>query len=254
MPATILRLVFLGSAVFQIVLAYGFVARAPWALRLWPWEDTRLSYLFCGAVLAALGAGSLWVAATGRWRAALPSLAGLAVMFGAMGAFLGLGGEGVFTAPPELVAAFAATALAALVLLVLLRAPDGAPTPLGRMARASCTVFAAVLGLAGLALLIGLPAVFPWPLSPQSATMFGLAFLGLALVYGLTALWGERDMGAVALLGFLVYDLVLLPPFLLHFAKVAPAHMPSLIVYVAVLIYSLGLSAWFLVSRMTRPA
>jgi hypothetical protein len=61
-------------------------------------------------------------------------------------------------------------------------------------------------------------------------------------------------MGAVALLGFLVYDLVLLPPFLLHFAKVAPAHMPSLIVYVAVLIYSLGLSAWFLVSRMTRPA
>ena len=48
------------------------------------------------------------------------------------------------------------------------------------------------------------------------------------------------------LLAFLAYDLVLIAPFLKHFATVNPAHRPSLVVYTAVLIYSGVLAAYYL--------
>ena len=48
------------------------------------------------------------------------------------------------------------------------------------------------------------------------------------------------------LLGFLVYDLVLLGPFLRHFGVVAPAHRASLTVYTAVLLVSAALAVYYL--------
>jgi hypothetical protein len=52
--------------------------------------------------------------------------------------------------------------------------------------------------------------------------------------------------------GFLVYDIVLLPPFLAHFAAVTPERTTSLVLYVAVLVYSAALAVWFIVSEARR--
>ena len=55
------------------------------------------------------------------------------------------------------------------------------------------------------------------------------------------------------LLGFLAYDLVLLPPFLGYFETVYEAHRLSLSVYTVVLLYSAVLACYYLfVDRRTR--
>lgn len=255
MTGTIRRAVWLGVAALQAVLAFGFVTRAAWATSLWPWEEGRLSYLFLGSVLAALAAGGALVVWRQSWRGALPSLIAVAVLFGGLGvecARLSLRGEAAAGAQ-ALALGCLATALGAVVLGFDVARLPGDPQRLAALPRLSCVVFSLALIGAGAALLAGAPHVFPWPLSPQTARLFGLIFLGLSLSYGLTALWGSRESGLVALAGFLVYDLVLLPPFVAHFATVTPERLLSLSLYVAVLIYSATLAVWVL-ARAGHPA
>jgi hypothetical protein len=94
-------------------------------------------------------------------------------------------------------------------------------------------------------LILRLP-VFPWELNPDSSVVFGCIFLGDAFyfIYGLfRPRWGNA-FGQ--LLSFLAYDLVLIIPFVLLFDTVKPDHRINLIVYTAVLIYSGGLAAYYL--------
>ena len=107
--------------------------------------------------------------------------------------------------------------------------------------------------LAGTGLVARYQTIFPWPLSPESSTIFGLTFLGLSVIYALTAAHGQRGAGMVAMAGFLVYDLVLLPPFFSHFGGVVPERMTSLVLYVAVLLYSAAVAVWFICSE-GRPS
>ena len=52
---------------------------------------------------------------------------------------------------------------------------------------------------------------------------------------------------------FLVYDLVLIMPFLAHFAVVKPELLPSLLIYTAVLIGSGAMASYYLfVNKATR--
>lgn len=253
MIGTIRKAVWLGVAALQAVLAFGFVTRAGWATGLWPWDEGRLSYLFLGSVLAALAAGGALVVWRQSWRGALPSLIAVAVLFGGLGAEcarLWLRGE---AAAGAFVLACLATALGAVVLGIDVSRLPGGQRRLAALPRLSCAVFSLALIGAGAALLAGAPHVFPWPLSPQTARLFGLIFLGLSLSYGLTALWAGHESGLVALAGFLVYDLILLPPFVAHFASVTPERLLSLSLYVAVLVYSAALAIWVLV-RAGHPA
>jgi hypothetical protein len=114
-------------------------------------------------------------------------------------------------------------------------------------------VFALVLVAAGLALVLGADNVMPWPVSDESGRMFGFIFLGAAssYVYGaVRPMWGYVY---APLLGFLVYDLVLMPPLIDHFSDVAPENETSLILYVAALSYSAALATYYLlISRSTR--
>jgi len=253
MRAIVLGIAFTGAGLFQALLAVGFILRMGWAVDLWPWPVGPLSYIFIGAVLAGLATGSLWVAATQRWRAALPSLVGLCGMFAAMGVYL-LGApltDAATGAVPHF-AAFFATAFGAAVLITLAMDEPGPIRPLAPLVRASCVVFALALLGAGIALVSGAGQVLPWPVSGPTATMFGLTFIGLSSVHALTAWWADRDMAVVAMAGFLVYDAVLLPAFYLTFQVVPEGHLPSLSVYVAVLVYSALLALWFLF--LERPA
>src|SRR5215207_5561034 len=63
--------IFLGGLII-LALAFGFIFQAPIALRLWPWPDGRLSYLFIGSILAAVSAAAVWIGWTGE-LGALPA-------------------------------------------------------------------------------------------------------------------------------------------------------------------------------------
>ena len=120
---------------------------------------------------------------------------------------------------------------------------DSRPTPLP--VRLSFGIFIITLLLAGSALVLRLP-VFPWDLNPNSSVIFGCIFLGDAF-YFLHALLRPGWHNALGqLLSFLAYDLVLIVPFVWLFNTVKPDHFISLIVYIAVLVYSGGLAVYYL--------
>ena len=233
MNTGIRRQVFLSIAALQGVLAAGFVLQAGWAQALWPWQAGRLSLIFLGSVLAAFAVGGAWTGLTGRWRGALAALVAVAAVMLFLALALWLGGA----AWPWPMACLVTGLGAAVNAAEVARLP-GRGRRLAAWPRLSCAIFAAALLGAALALILGAPHVFPWPLAPTTARAFGAIFLGLSLAYGLSAWWADRDMALVAMLGFLAYDLVLLPPFLAHFGTVKPEHLLSLTVYVAVLVYS----------------
>jgi hypothetical protein len=95
--------------------------------------------------------------------------------------------------------------------------------------------------------------VFPWALNPDSSVIFGCIFIGDAFYFLYGLLYPRWHNAAGQLLSFLAYDLVLIGPFLMLFKTVKPEFMFSLIVYVAVLVYSGGLAVYFLfVNPKTR--
>ena len=88
--------------------------------------------------------------------------------------------------------------------------------------------------------------------------MFGFIFCAAASSYAWGALHPAWGYAIVPLLGFLAYDLILLPPLIGHFDDVVPEQRTSLIVYVAVLGYSAALASYYLLihrdTRLWRPA
>ena len=248
-----LRYLALLAGLVILILGFGFIFRVPFALRLWPWEDGRYSYLFVGSILAAVTAAMLWIGWTGE-LGALPagSLNIFVIALAASVYFFSLAAQGrpgmsLF----GLISALMALAGAA-AFLWSRRIPlaDSRPTP--GLVRVSFGIFAAALLLAGGALILRQP-IFPWDLSPDSSVVFGCIFLGDAFyfLHGLIRpRWGNA---AGQLLSFLAYDLVLIVPFILLFDTVKPDRMVSLIVYIAVLAYSGGLAVYYLfVNLQTR--
>lgn len=239
------------SALGPAALAIGFIAQAGWAAATWPFETGQLSNLFLGSILAAIAVATLWVSATADWGAL-----GASALF----PLLMLIGLATFVAPlsfgaddPGGLLFAAACAAGALYSLALMLAGarcellDQRSVP--RLVRASFAVFALVLIAAGVALVFGAQNVIPWSAGPESLAMFGLIFLGASssYVYGaVRSVWGYAY---APLLGFLVYDLVLLPPLIASFPDVAPEQRTSLIVYVAVLAYSGALGIYYLLIR-----
>ncbi len=130
--------------------------------------------------------------------------------------------------------------------------PCGPGAPLGTL-RVSFGIFAAVLLPVSLRLIGQASVIFPWPLNPRSSVIYGLIFLG-AVTYFLPGVFRPRWGNATGqLLGFLAYDLVLIGPFLQHYAVVKPEHRASLIVYTVVLVYSGTLAVYYLfINPQTR--
>ncbi len=243
-----LRRALAAAGLLAAILALGFATGQPWATALWPWPDGRLSFIFVGSIAAAVGAPVLWIAATGELRAAAPGALNLALTFGgAAGTLLWLaardGGARLVATGLILAAATAAT-IALWWRCRALPRRDGRPLP--GPVRLSFGLFAALLVPVGVALVARAPQIFPWPLNPDSSVLFGWIFLGAAIYFVHGLLWPGWANAAGQLLGFLAYDLVLIGPFLAHFGAVAPEHRTSLIVYVAVLVYSGALAIFYL--------
>jgi hypothetical protein len=224
------------------------------ATSLWPWPDGRLSYLFIGSILAAVSVAALWVGWAGE-LGALPagSLNVLVIAVTTSIYFFQLASQEdrPNMIPFGIMSLFMAiVSVAAFLWSRRLPLKDSRPMPL--LVRVSFGIFIAALILSGSALIFRTP-IFPWALNPDSSVIFGCIFFGDAFYFLYGLLYPRWHNALGQLLSFLAYDLVLIVPFLLLFKTVEPEYFVSLIVYVAVLVYSAAIAIYYLfVNSQTR--
>jgi len=234
-------------AVIALALAAGFLAGADWAQAVWPWPTTRLSDLFLASILAAVGAPMIWIAAANEPRAMEAGAVDLAVMYAGMSATVGLqaaSGDAKALVFATVLGVFTLPSLAAFVWSRRFEFRDPRPMPVA--VRVSFGVFAVALAWAAAELITGAPHIFPWPLPEATSAAYGWIFAGAATYFAFGVLRGRWANACGQLIGFLVYDLILIGPFVAHVDDVLPAHRPSLSIYTSVLVYSGLLATYFL--------
>ena len=249
----ILRTVIVIVGMVSFILAAGFCLQLPWIVQLWPWADSFSPYIFLGSITAATAASLLWIGLSGELATAAGGALHLTVFYAGLASSLFLlsrqeGDQHLFTR--ALVCAIGA--LVSLILLLWFRhypLRDSQPMPLP--VRVSFGVFVTVLVLAGCGILLHLPNAFGWKLHPTTSALLGWFFLGAAcyFLYGLGHSGWQMACGQ--LWAFLAYDLVLIVPYLLHFAVARPEQMPSLLINTLVLVYSGALAIYYLLVKQT---
>ncbi len=236
------------AGALSLALAVGFFFGAPWATNLWLWQDSRLSYIFVSSILAAIGIPVIWIGWSGEFAAAQGGALDLALTDAGAAIFLFQLSRD--TGEPRLFIgsiAFAILFFVSVGVYLWSRRYSTTDTrALPPLVRFSFAAFAAVLIVAGSLLILRIPNIFPWPLKPNSSVLYGLIFWGAAVYFIHAILHPKWNYGAGQLAGFLAYDLILIGPFLAHFATVLPEHRTSLVIYTAVLIYSGGLAIYYL--------
>jgi len=237
-------------------LSIGFFFAQPWAVQIWPWQDRSLSYAFVAAMQAAIAAAVLWIAVTGELGVIAAGALNLMVMMSGLALYLApyaLATEQWLFLNYAVVCAFFAFANF-LLFLWARRIPLRDSRPMPNLIRISYVIFILALTSVGVALVLQLPNIMPWPVEGPTSVVLGWMFLGDAF-YFLYALFQSRWYGACAQLwSFLAYDLVLIGPFLLRFPSVELQFRNSLIVYTLILLYSGVLAIYYLgVNRTTRP-
>lgn len=234
----------------------GLATQQVWAKALWIWPQVpALNHVFVASIAAAIAAPILWIGLSGELGAAAPGALNLLVL--SLGAAWTLARDPSFgeNARVRLYAwIFAASVVAlAATWAWARRYPVRDPRPTPAPVRWSFALFAVLLVVVGTALVRGAPHVFPWPLKPTHSALYGWIFLGAAVYFAHGVVRPSWGNARGPLLGFLAYDLVLLGPYFAHLDKVLPEHRASLVVYLAVLLYSTALAAWFLfLSPATR--
>ncbi len=251
----ILRIVLTIVGMLSLILAVGFCLRLPWTVRLWPWADSFLPYPFLGSITAATTASLLWIGLSGELRSAAGGALHLTVFYAGLASSLFLlsqhGGDQNLLMGATVCAAGALVSLA--MFLWFRRYPLRESRPMPLPVRISFGVFVVVLVLVGSGILLQIPNVFAWKLQPTSSALLGWFFLGAAcyFLYGLVHPSWQKACGQ--LWAFLAYDLVLIVPYLLHFAVARPAQLPSLLINTLVLLYSGALAIYYLlVKKETR--
>lgn len=221
-----------------------------------------MSYVFLASIAAAIAAPLLWIGLSGELAALAPIGVNALVANSAIVVFL----VGRFRSGEQEVApAIGVAAMHAIAGLLLFRwfrqraLVD--PRPMPRIVRIAFMAFATILVVAGAALILQVPKVFPWNLLAENSTVFGCIFIGAAtyFIYGVVrARWA---FAAGQLWGFLAYDIVLVIPYAQMLAGSSATtddygygnsiNMPSLVVYMGVLGASAALAGWMLITH--RP-
>lgn len=250
-----IRALFVAGGIVFLVLTVAFFLQMEWVTALWPWPSGRLSYIFLSSITAAVAAPVIWIGLSGEFRAARGGAVNLGIIAAgtAVYFFILYGREGD---AQLLFSGLAATFFLAVNAGVFLwssrqRIRDRRAMP--GLVKASFAFFTVVLLVVSALLITQRPVVFPWPLQPEASVIFGLIFLGAASYFALALPAARWHRAKGPLLGFLAYDLILIGPFLAHFNNVAEAHQLSLILYVAVLVYSGAVAVYYLfVNEETR--
>ena len=249
-----LKPVFVVVGLLQLLLAAGFFFRQPWATSFWPVPDTPLSYAFIAAILAGGAAPLIWIGLSEQWA----GLAGYGLSFGIMYGGMALAALLFYLRTPQiallwfaLVIAVAAALCAALFFQTRKIAWETQPTP--NMVRLAFIAEVVVLAGAGLLLLFKVPNTLPWNLSPESSVLYGWVFLGLAFYYLYAVLKPQWIHALGPLLGFLVYDLVLISPLFARFGSLQPEHILGQVAASVIIMFSAALGVYYLfVNTATR--
>ena len=246
-PVVRVALVLIGTA--QLVAAVALIMQWPPPLvEAWPFPNTTpLTFIFVASILAAAAASQLWAAATQNYGA----MAGIGLDYLAIFAAM------TFLLPNLVFAALsAATAVFGLALFLWARRiPIPAQPPQPRPVRWSFAVFVVSLFAVGGLVVVGVPNVIPWSITPQLSVVAAWMFIGAALYFLYSLLAPSWLNSAGQLLGFLAYDVVLIVPFLTRFPTTPPEFALGLTVYTAVVVYSAVLAVYYLfVNRATRAA
>ena len=247
------------------VPALGMVLQMPWATEAWPFPTGRLTFMFLGAMIAAIVATATYVLWIGDWGAVVGGALNLLVMFGGFAWFMWygpmVGDDPQFPTRPSdagghflFAVACPLIALGAVGLLAWARGkPFADPRPVPRLVSRSFVLFILVLVGAGVALVLRRPNVMPWPLDPNTSVMVGIIFLADATYFAYGLLKPAWSNARGQLLAFLVYDLVLIVPLLRHFQTVKPESLVNLVLYAAVVVYSGALAGYYLFRGPPRP-
>lgn len=122
---------------------------------------------------------------------------------------------------------------------------DRRPTP--APVRASYVLFTVILLAVGLALILGVDDIMPWPLLPETSVVIGWIFFGDGFYFLYAVLRPEWGRAKAQLWSFLAYDVVLIPPLVAHYLDGVPDDLvTNVIVYLVVLVYSGALAVCYL--------
>jgi hypothetical protein len=250
-----LRCALLAIGILSLVAAAGLSLQIAPFTAIWPLGDGSEVDLYLGAYSAAIGASLLWIGVSGDLGAAVAGAITLTVTYAGLAISLFVLSRG--TTEPRLPAAAllctGAAVLSAGTALWFRRFPIRDVRPLHQAVRLSFAGFVLLLGVVGGAVLLRVPNVFPLTLGRASAALVGCSFLGSAVYFLYSLIFPIWRNAYAQLWGFLAYDLVLIVPFVLRLGSIDGAHLPALLVNIAVLVYSGALAVYYLlIARATR--
>lgn len=240
----------------QLALAIAFIFQVPQITGMWPFSGTTpLTFIFVGSIFAAAAASTIWALAT-RTDGALVGigidylliLLPVSVLCWQLGASSGAINMTIYAVICLLGALFGVW-----LIITAARIPIPPKPPVPALVRGSFVVFIIALLIVSTQLILKIPNVIPWMITPELSVVIGWMFMGAAgyFVYAvLRPAWGNAG-GQLA--GFLAYDLVLIVPFLQRLPASPPEFRTNLIIYIAVVTYSGLLAAYFLfIHKSTR--
>jgi hypothetical protein len=235
--------------VLMLVYSLGIYFGLPAARQLWIWpESSAVGFAFVGSWLAGVAAPLIWISLSGHMPAIRGGALAGAVAFGGNAVLLwvrhSLPGKERFL---PFAVVFLIIALGALVVLIwstrLATLEDQKPPPAIRW---TFVLFAAILLPVGLGMVLNTPGIFPSALAPDMARLYGWFFLG-SFVYYLFGFVRPSWLNATGhMLSFLVYDLLLIPPFAQYWLVVPAEFRLNLVIYLAVLVTSMLFCIYFL--------
>lgn len=250
LPKSLIRGSLIAGSLLLLAVGLGIGLDLGGGRALWPWPDGRLSYIFVASILLAEATVLMWQA----WSMELSAAKGGALGFLAMNLCLAAFMANRYAGTPDtlvLIWTLVCAAMAVTTLLLLLLQPtdrfpsqDKRPTP--TWVRWSFLVFAGALFIATAMLILKMPIVFPWPLKPESSVVFGFLFLASAVYFFDGFLRPSWANAKGQLLGFLVYDLILIVPWTMHFPKSSGGFRVSLSIYLLVMLWSGMLAIYYL--------
>ncbi len=236
----------------QALLAVAFTFQVQPTVDLWPFSGrTPLTNLFIGSIFAAAAASTAWCMVIGSARA----LAGIAIDYITIFVLLAIfviaevasGEEGSAGRVAILATSCVGGVGIGVWLLRWSRArswQDPRPTP--PLVRGSFVVFVVALVIVSALLIVRVPGILPWTITPELSTLIGCMFLGAAAYFGYGVIDPRWENAGGQLAGFLAYDIVLIVPFLVRLPTIERDLLPNLVVYTCVLVYSGALAIWYL--------
>lgn len=242
-----MRYFLLFISLVQLFFAIAFFLQLPFAVNLWPFPGTTpLTYIFISSIFAAAAASTGWATVSENYGA----LAGIGLDYVAILVPLAIFAFqlGASSGSPQLTAFSIACAIGFLFGLGLvwwsIRIPLDKTPPMPALVRLSFVIFLLALLFVSTQLILKVPNVIPWKITPELSVVIGLIFFGAAMYFAYALLRPGWANSAGQLAGFLAYDVVLIVPFLQRLPTVAPELRLSLIIYTLVVTYS-GLLAFY---------